>query len=139
MDGRKGVRKDRKDVGAQTSEVLKNHRDVGTQTCDGMFKKVKPSKFSVLVIAKKNKEHSTFPYYVIRCQKAMYMKSVRDLKRKYPEMTIVYEIRHKSNTMDLFNRIKENLGYIATKFNHLKVDDLERLKSDIAELASRMR
>lgn len=145
MDDRKGVRRNRRDsgtpgvsinrrdVGTQTSEAWRNRRDVGTQTCNVKFTKGNPSKLSVLAIARKNKEHSTYPYYVIRCQKAMYTKSVRDLKRKYPEMTIAYEIRHKSNTMELFNRIKENMGYVDTKFNHLKVDDLEKLKVNIAE------
>lgn len=93
-----------------------------------------PSKLNIFSIIKKNKDDSNYPYYVIRCQKPLFNKSIKDLKEKYPNMTIEHKIQYNHNIINFFNRIKENLPYIETRFNHLKVDDIEKLKSDIDKL-----
>lgn len=93
-----------------------------------------PSKLNMLAIIKKNKEDSDYPYYVIRCQKGLYNKTIKDLKIRYPNLTIIHEIKYNPNAINLFNRIKENIPYIDCKFNHLKVDDFEKFKHDIDEL-----
>lgn len=59
----------------------------------------------MLSIIKKNKDDSDYPYYVMRCQRGLYNKSLKDLKLKYPNLIIAHEIKYNPNTINLFNRI----------------------------------
>lgn len=90
-----------------------------------LSKAVFRGKLNILFIIQKNKEGEEYPYYVARCLKNIYKKTVHTLRLRYPNLTIVHEMKYNAKTMDLFNSIKENIFYIDTQFNHLKVNDLK--------------
>lgn len=100
-----------------------NRKDAATQTED-----------SVLTIVKKN-EKGPFPYYVVRSRRDLVASgSFRNLKEKYPNMTVVHEVVYQSNGVDLFSEMKEKLTYMKTNFNNVAVPDLEKLKEDVDAL-----
>lgn len=102
-------------------------------------KTTQPRRLNMFVVIQKNEEDK-YPYYAIRCQRVIYNKTLKDLKIRYPNLTVVIEIPYNPNTINLFNRMKENITYIDTHFNHLKLKEynIERFKNDIIQLIPKL-
>lgn len=118
-------------------------RSCGTQTCwsdvrDKTLKRIRPRKSKKWLIVKKNdKIDGAFPYYVICLPAGIRSKPFRNLKEKYPNLTIVHETE--TSTPNLFGKMKKHLTYIKTKSNHMAVGDHWNWLKDDMEILGKNR
>jgi hypothetical protein len=87
------------------------------RTCD-------TTKHESFALLKLNKPDFQWIYYVLRCQSSVLKRSVRKMRVKFPQHSILLEISYQPNSKNLFNLVKENLGnQIVVKNNYVKLVD----------------
>ena len=98
-------------------------------------KTLQPSKLHMFGIFSKNAE-GKYDYYVVRAQQSSYRTAVKKLKQVYPECEIVYELKYNPNSINLYNRMKENLDYLDYDHNHFNIKEmsLDTLIRDVTQL-----
>jgi len=85
-------------------------------------------------VIQKNEKESDYPFYIVRCQKESYNRTINDLKVRYPNLEISQEIRYNPNSINLFNRMKETITDIDTNFNHLRLNNDFKLEDLIRDI-----
>jgi len=100
------------------------------------------NKLHMFSIIKKNSDHDEkFPYYVIRGQRLNYDKSMdKTIRRRYSKYKEILRINYNPNSINLFNKIKEEIHFIKYSHNHLKINAAyseKDLKTRIYELIER--
>jgi len=77
------------------------------------------------------RDEEYYDYRVMRLMRKSRNQSIVNHKKKYPDMTVVFEIYYSPNSVNLWNRIKKKLGnkkieYSGSNFN-LKKNYTERM------------
>ncbi|KMQ82110.1 n1r p28-like protein [Lasius niger] len=93
-----------------------------------------PVKLSVIVIVEKKDGDQEYRYYIVRCQKTFHKKTMKDLISKFPNLKVIREITYNQTKVNLIDRIKECIYYAQTRYNHLKVDDIDKFVRDVEDL-----
>ena len=91
-------------------------------------------KLTRFAVIQKNEKESDYPFYIVRCQKESYNRTINDLKVRYPNLEISQEIRYNPNSINLFNRMKETITDINTNFNHLRLNNDFKLEDLIRDI-----
>ena len=93
---------------------------------------------NALVVVEKKNDDEKHPYYAVRCQRRAFARTMRNLKKRFPNCKVVYEISYNPNAVNLYNRMKERLRYVQSRSNHFNVKDFDRFKRDVEKLIPKL-
>ena len=96
-----------------------------------------PDKRHIFVLIQKNKDGSKHPYYAMRTQRLSFKPHLNRLKERYPNLQVIQEIKYNPNSINLFNRVKEQLEHIHVHFNGIRLlgdYTINQLMKDIERL-----
>lgn len=69
-------------------------------------------------------EADTYPFTTIRIQQRNFRQTLKDLHRRYPKAALRAQLPYRRNSsVNLFNYLKENIGYMKTRYNDFKLDN----------------
>ncbi|CAL1270520.1 unnamed protein product [Larinioides sclopetarius] len=88
---------------------------------DIAFKTVDKKKHHAFALIRTNDNNSDYSFYVVRKQKLNYNTGMKSLKRKFPEMETILEFEYNPNSINFFNRIKEQVDDIDVKYNKVRL------------------
>ena len=74
-----------------------------------------------LILKKNNSE--LYPFYILRTQKCRLNNSLGNLRKRYPDMEIIYGPKTVPNSINIHHRIKESLDYITCERNSMALMD----------------
>ncbi|GBM48427.1 Putative KilA-N domain-containing protein 006L [Araneus ventricosus] len=86
-------------------------------------KTLNANKHHIFALVNLNPPSMAYPYLAIRCQKLNYQNSLNRLKQKHPNLEKKFELKYDPNSINLFNRIKEQLKNINTLYNRIHLFD----------------
>lgn len=65
-----------------------------------------------------------YPFTTIRTQKRNFRQTLKDLRRKYPKAALRAQLPyHRNSSVNLFNYLKENIGYMKTRYNDFQLEN----------------
>jgi Protein of unknown function (DUF3627). len=96
------------------NEALKNYVE------DISPKVINPNKRHMFAIIQKNQPHE-YPYYIIRIQRRNFQQSLKRVQIKYPRAQVIADLDYNPNSINLFNRIMNEIQYITCKYNDFKL------------------
>lgn len=83
---------------------------------------------------------SPYPLYVIRCQRGEKECQIKRLQKKYASIEIIFELEYYPNSINLFNRAKENLPNMKSNGNKVKLINnytVDEFVNDLKKLAEK--
>ncbi|GBN19705.1 Putative KilA-N domain-containing protein 313L [Araneus ventricosus] len=117
---------------SENEKYRKFEEDKGLKTVD-------TKKLHTFTLIRKNSATSKRDIYVMRSQRLNYNNNIKRLKQKYPNLEIILELRYNLDSINLFDRIKEQLENIDVHYNGIKLLNgytEEQFIQDIKEIAN---
>lgn len=92
---------------------------------------------NVFLVIKTN-DPEYFDYYVIRCQRINHNTRLNKIKRRHPNLDIVYRLMFNLNSINLYNRMRESLNIYSYRnyFNYLGESLIKDINSLINVLSN---